>query len=350
MAYISFQPSDYFSTKLYTGTGSELAVTGVGFQPDFTWLKVRNVTGHHQVWDAARGVTKVIYPSQNDPEGTVAQSLKTFDSDGFTLGTGSYVNTNTNTYASYNWKAGTTSGIATNGSTTITPSSYSFDQTRGISIIKYAGNNTSGAKVAHGLGVVPQCALFKVTSAADDWSVYHQVMGNTKYLELNNTQAETTSTDRWNDTDPDSVNFTLGNAGGVNASQDYIAYCFAGIKGYSKFGSFTGNANADGPFVYTGFRPAFVMIKNTSAVEAWNVWNDKTSTSGKNVADKNLQPNATTAEQTSITGVKEIDLVSNGFKVRGSNTELNGSGNTLIYAAFAEFPIVSSNDTPGLAR
>ena len=350
MAYISFQPSGNYKTHLYNGTGSSQAVTGLGFQPDVVWMKNRIDTRNHNLFDALRGVFMNLIVNTDAAEASATNSLTSFDSDGFTVQDSNETNeAGGDGYANWNWRMGTTTGIA--GSPSITPTSYSFNAAAGQSIIRYTGNAVAGATVPHGLGVAPDLIVAKTLDSSWSWPVYHVGMGATKYVYLDSTQAVLTDTTKWNDTAPTSTLFSLGTSGAGNASgDDYVAYCFASLKGYSKMGSFIGNANADGPFIFTGFRPAFVMIKNISAVEAWNLWNDKTSTSGKNVADKNVQPNSSAAEQTSVSGVKEIDLVSNGFKVRGSNTELNGSGNTLIYAAFAEFPIVSSNSKAGVAR
>ena len=344
-AYISFQPSGFFSTKLYTGTGSELAITGIGFQPDWVWTKARTTTDSHVVCDSVRGATKVMYPNSNGAEATEAETLKSFDSDGYTVGTNSGYNTSSGTYVSWNWKAGTTSGITTNGSTTITPSSYSFDQTAGISIINYTGNSTSGAKVAHGLGVVPQMMIIKNRDAVETWTVYHKALGNTKYLIVNTTSAAVVTTNRWNDTDPDSVNFTVGNSTAINVTgEECIAYCFTDTKGFSKFGSYTGNGNADGPFLYTGFRPAFVMVKRYDTTGDWFMWDDKRL--GYNPDNNELYANNTDAEATS----DRVDLCSNGFKLINDGAGVNNYTGTYIYMAFAEFPIVSSNDVPTVAR
>ena len=230
--YISFQPSGFFNTKLYTGTGSSNAITGVGFQPDATWIKGRNTTYNHVFTDAVRGVTEELYPNTTGAEVTNAQGLTAFGSDGFTVGTDAGYNGNTNTYVSWNWKAGTTTGIATDGSTTITPSAYSFNQTSGCSIIKYTGNGTAGAKLAHGLGATPDFFIIKGLDATTDWDVYHSSLGATKWLELNADGSVSTSTNRWNDTEPDSVNITLGDSTHVNDSSDFVAYCFSAKRGY----------------------------------------------------------------------------------------------------------------------
>jgi hypothetical protein len=229
--YISFQPSDFFNTTLYSGTGSSQAVTGVGFSPDFSWLKLRTSAQVQCLTDTVRGVTNYIQSNSDAGETTNVQTLTDFDSDGFTIGTDDIVSKSSNTAASWNWKAGTTSGITTNGYTTITPSDYSFDATRKISIVKYTGNATSGAKVAHGLGVAPEIMLVKRLDTAAAWAVYSEARGNTKNLKLNTNAAENVSSGYWNDTTPDSVNFTLGNNTDVNNSGTaHVAYCFASKK------------------------------------------------------------------------------------------------------------------------
>ena len=347
--YISFQPKDYYSTVLYTGTGATRTVTGVGFQPDFTWIKQRDGTYYQQLYDSARGAG--YHLASND---TAAQSaldtagLSAWTADGFTVNTRAQVNYNTGTFTSWNWKGGTTSGITTDGSTTITPSAYSFSATSGISIVQYSGNNTSGAKVAHGLGAAPGMIIVKTINTANSWNIYQQAVDATApedYYMTFGTDARTDDSSRWNDTAPDSVNFTLGNAAAVNGSSNtMIAYCFANKTGYSKIGSYVGNGVADGTFVYTGFRPAFLMIKRYDGVASWYVYDDKRL--GYNVDNNANRPDADWATDTTDV----LDLVSNGFKLRNSGSSWNGSLDDYVYAAFAEFPIVSSNDVPGVAR
>ena len=332
-----------YNTKLYTGTGSSHAITGIGFQPDWVWTKARSTTDSPVVCDSVRGATKVMYPSSNGAEATEAETLKTFDSDGYTVGTNSGYNTSTGTYVSWNWKAGTTSGITTDGSTTITPSSYSFDQTAGISIINYTGNSTSGAKVAHGLGVVPKMMIVKNRDQAETWTVYSHMLGNTKYLIVNTTSAAVVTTNRWNDTDPDSVNFTIGNSTAINVTgEECIAYCFTDIQGYSKFGGYTGNGDADGTFIYTGFRPAFLMIKRTDSTSSWELYDSKRL--GWNGLYQHLyvQANNTDAELSNHL----IDFLSNGFKLKLSAGDLNASSGDFVYMAFAASPLVNSEGVP----
>jgi len=350
--YISFQPSDYFNTKLYTGNGSTNAITGVGFQPDMTWIKTRSNTSNHQMHDAVR--TQSYYYSR--PNSTAAQitsnstTVTAFDSDGFTLGNDGVINENTYTYASWNWKAGTTTGIDTTGST-ITPTAYSFNATAGISIVKYTGNDTAGATVPHGLGVAPAMVIVKTLGGSNSWVVYHKSMGGTKYMYLDTTAAEDTNTTRWNDTDPTAVNVVLGSGGNTNGSggdSPIMMYSFAEKSGFSSFGSYTGNGNADGSFIYTGFRPALVITKYASGggTGGWNIQDNKRNT--YNPVTTILSANTDGADSTSSGNA--MDFLSNGFKWRANYSDGNTSGGVFIYAAFAEFPLVSSNDIPTVAN
>jgi len=351
--YISFQPNDFFSTKLYTGNGTAIgsggnAITGVGFQPDFTWMKQRNSTNNHNLQNSAVGATKYVNSDRNIAQVTNAESLTTWGADGFTLGNLADVNGSGNTFVSWNWKAGTTTGIDTTGST-ITPSAYSFNATSGFSIIAYTGNATSGATLPHGLGVAPKMIMVKALDATENWRVYHadvDASPQDKYMILDTTAAVADATWAWNDTAPTSTLFSLGSGGSVNGSGNtFIAYCFADVKGFSKFGSYTGNGNTDGPFVYTGFRPAFILMKRTDSTGNWTIWDSKRE--GYNSTNDEIYANTTAAEGT---GNVYVDLVSNGFKWLVTDGMVNADGGNYIYAAFAEFPIVSSNDVPTVAR
>jgi len=347
--YISFQPSDHYSTKLFTGNASaDNAITGVGFQPDLTWFKYRG-GDNWACSDAVRGSTEALHQNLTLAEYTNANGCASFDADGFTVGTDSTWNSSgASGMATWNWKAGTTTGLSGG---TITPSAYSINTTSGIGIYKYEGTG-SAATIAHGLGVAPKMIIVKDLDNADGWMTYHEGLGSGSpggaYLVLNTAAAESTgNTSKWNGTAPTDTVFSLGSAGDTNqSSTDFIAYVFADVKGYSKFGSYTGNGNADGTFVYTGFRPAFVLVKTASraGTDAWCLFDNKRE--GYNVDNDALNPDTTAAERTS----DDIDLLSNGFKLRNTVTDVNPSGETVIYAAFAEFPIVSSNDVPTVAR
>jgi len=340
------KPSDYFNTKLYTGTGSELVITGVGFQPDWTWIKGRNVAYDHNLFDAVRGATKTIKSNKTDAESTQAQMLKSFDSDGFTIGTDGAVNENdTRTYVAWNWLANGAGSANTDGSIN---STVSANTTSGFSIVSYTGTG-SNATVGHGLGVVPNMIIVKSRSVGDGWRIYHDKVSSdpeTDYLVLNNTNAVADSNGYWNDTAPTSSVFSLGTAGEINGSgNSHIAYCFAEKQGYSKFGSYTGNGNADGSFIYTGFKPAWTLIKRTDGADDWFLLDNKRDID--NPANHWLMADSSSAEQTSPIF---FDFLSNGFKNRGTGGGNNASGGSYIYMAFAENPFVASNFVPATAR
>ena len=342
-AYISFEPSDYFSTKLYTGNASTNIISGIGFDPAFTWIKERDGTNNQEVFDTVRGDDKHWETNLNNPEATESGAFA-FGSDQFTLGNWTPINGSGNLTVAWNWKMGTTTGIA--GSPSITPTGYSFNATSGQSIIAYTGNATSGSTIPHGLGVAPGFILVKnYTAASRDTYVYHQSLGATKRIYFNQTTAATTSSAGWNDTAPTSTLVTLGNNEAVNENtESIIAYCFAEKKGYSKFGSYIGNGNADGTFVYTGFRPAFILTKLSSGSDSWYAYDSKRL--GYNPRNDVLTPNSTAAEFST----QRLEIFSNGFKLVSTNGDVNGNGSSYIYAAFAEFPIISSNDVPVVAR
>ena len=354
MAYTTInKSSDYFNTKLYTGNGSNgHAITGVGFQPDWVWLKNRSAGTAHVVVDAVRGNNKVLSPNNTEAESTTNanKDFRSFDSDGFTVDTNeNYGSTNSNgaNIAAWNWKAGTTSGI-TQGGASITPSSYSINATSGFSIIKWTGTNAN-ATVPHGLGVAPKMIIIRRLESSSSWVVYHHSVGNTKRLTLDSDAAESGASANWfNNTSPTANVFSVGTDGGSNGSTDnYIAYCFAEKKGFSKFNSYTGNGNADGTFVYTGFKPAFVLTKYSTSTSGWwqlqdnkrDVDNPNSHALFANVADSeyNLSNYHT-------------DYLSNGFKLRNTQAGGNTNGGTYIYMAFAEAPLVGSNGVTAKAR
>tara|TARA_E500000331_G_scaffold343672_1_gene378798 strand:+ start:599 stop:1618 length:1020 start_codon:yes stop_codon:yes gene_type:complete len=339
MAYISFKPQDHFNTKLYTGTGSSNAQTGVGFQPDWVWIKGRSDAPDHFVFDSLRGVTNSIRPNTLSATYTEAQLLTAFGADGFTVGTNTNVNASSQTFASWNWKMGTTSGISA-GSQTITPSSYSINATAGMGIYKWSRTGASTTDYfSHGLGVTPQLAIQKRTDGSQDWYVNTTVIdGTNDNLHLNKTDAkEDDST-----TVPTSTNYYPKSP----ETGDYITYLFAPINGFSSFNTYTGNQNADGPFIYTGFKPAWIMIKNTSdGDDGWIIENNKAS--AYNPTYNYLVASSSAAE--GGTGFP-IDFLSNGFKIRGNDISYNQSGYVYAYMAFAEEPLVASNGDPATAR
>jgi len=347
MAYSSIvKPSVYFNTKLYTGNGSVRTETGVGFQPDMVWIKDRTGTNNHEINDAVRGANYQIYPNLANAQTNAGGHLTAFASDGFTLGTDGATNTNNSNYVSWNWKAGTGQGSSnTDGS--INTTYTSVNTTAGFSISTYTGTG-SNATIGHGLGVAPKMIIIKSRSHAKDWTVYHASLGNTKWLELSGSAGEQTNSNRWNNTSPTNQVFSVGVDSGINGSgYTYVAYCFAEKTGYSKFGSYVGNGNADGTFVYTGFKPAFVMTKKTSGTSSWDMHDTKRDTF--NVATKHLLAEDTGAEGSTVV----LDILSNGFKFRTSNGDRNASGATYIFMAFAEEPLVAnsgSNGVPATAR
>ena len=337
MAYTTIdKPSDYFNTVIWTGDGtSSRGITGVGFQPDFVWLKRRDSAGNQNVYDVIRGATNYILTDSANAEATIATRLTSFDSDGFTVGNNGNTNTSSGTYVAWNWLTDNTTGSSnTDGSIT---STVSANTTAGFSIGTYTGNSTSGATVGHGLSDTPDCIIVKTTNASDNWQVYHQALGNTSRVELNNTDAKGTSTALWNNTSPTSSVFSLGNGSVTNSSsRNYVFYAFAGKKGYSKFGSYTGNGSTNGTFVYTGFKPAWVMIKRTNSTSNWTLWD---TTRQENEINKPLWADLSNAEAAQTT--VKLDLLSNGFKIRGTGTNVGLSGSTYIYMAFAENPFVT---------
>jgi hypothetical protein len=344
MAYTTINKStDYFNPKLYSGTGSSQNITGVGFQPDFTWIKSRSTTHEHKLIDVVRGVTKAVASDNTTQEFTDVQGLTAFGSDGYTIGTDSYYNTNGHNYASWNWKAGNSQG-SSNTAGSINTAYTSVNTTAGFSISTYTGTGST-ATVGHGLGVAPAMIIIKSTSFAEDWLVYHQSMGNTHAINLNLTNASSSSVNYWQNTTPSSSVFYIGANDKHNKSgATYVAYCFAEKKGYSKFGSYVGNGNANGAFVYTGFKPAFVMIKITNDTgENWQMYDNKRT--GFNVDNNMLRANLNNAEQTD----DDIDLLSNGFKLRRSSGSFNSDGANYIYMAFGQ-SIVGSNNVPANAR
>ena len=354
MAQIN-KPNLHFNTKLYTGTasasGDTQAITGVGFQPDWVWIKNRDGAYQHVLYDVARGVNKEVRSSQNVAEidsGTNGY-LSAFDSDGFTTtrgsNTGNHVNVSGTDFVSWNWKAGGTASSNTDGSIT---SSVSANTTAGFSIVSYTGTGAN-ATVGHGLGATPKMIIVKNRASAENWGVWHTSIGANEYLGLNQTNAKATNTAIWNNTLPTSSVFSVGNNARTGGSNNYVAYCFAEKKGYSKFGSYTGNGNADGPFVYTGFKPAYIMVKCSSATQNWQV-NDITRDGyGGNPTFKLLLPSTSDAEAVSASSY-QCDLVSNGFKIRNTLGQQNTSGATYIYMAFAEEPLVGTNNIPATAR
>ena len=346
MAYTTIPKSTVqFAPEIYTGNGSNKTISTLNFQPDWVWIKNRATTDMNVLFDSLRGATKRIASDSTAAEATEAQDLTAFNTNGFTVSTSGAVNSNSVSYASWNWKGGTTSGIATNGDTDITPSSYSFNQTSGFSIIRYTGIGGQPIQIPHGLGVQPKMFIIKRLNSTGSWGVLPQQI-STGHLYLDAATALGTVNPLSGGVLADSVNFSVSNSGDVNASGGtYVAYCFADVQGFSKMSSYTGNASTDGTFVYTGFKPAFVMLKNSaSSGTDWQIYDDKRL--GYNGGDRSLAPNSNAAEET---GQGKIDFLSNGFKLRTTSANQNASA-LYVYMAFAEEPLVSTNGNAATAR
>jgi len=346
MAYITFQPHDYFNVKLYTGNGSTQSVTGVGFQPDWVWIKGRGSSAYdHQLFDAVRGATKAIASNDNSTEATYSNSVTSFDSDGFSLGDFARTNSNGDNKVAWNWRAGAGAGSSnTDGS--INTTSTSVNTTAGFSISKYTGTG-SVATIGHGLGAVPSVVLVKRLDSSSDWRMFHTGAGPTKQLFLNTTGQKDDDNTIWNDTAPTSSVFTVGTNTGSNASGGtYVAYCFTDIKGFSKCGKYLGNGSAtESGVIYLGFKPSFFMIKNIDASEPWMMYDAKRL--GYNPAYSRIYANTNGQEDAET----KMDFISTGVKLRSAGDgHINQNGYNFVYMAFAENPLVSSNNIPALAK
>ena len=344
------RPQKHFETLLYTGNGSTLSVTGLEFKPDFVWIKVRSHSGdNHHLYDSVRGAAKSIFANTDDDEQTSdTDRLSSFTIDGFTLGNNYRVNGSGRTFVAWCWKAGGAAVSNTEGTIT---GQVSANTTAGFSIISYTGNGTAGATIGHGLGAIPQVVAVKRRNAEEDWMVgIGPVLGSGEeghYVKFNSSAATATGNGPFNSTNPTSSLVTLGSDVATNNSGDtYIAYCWAEIPGYSKFGKYTGNGNADGPFIFTGFRPALIIIKKSSVSGNWTIWDNKRDS--YNYGDRTLFPNSNSEEETG-NQYERWDLLSNGFKLRANGRNVV-NGETYIYMAFAEQPGTTPFDTFPNAR
>ena len=342
MAFTTINNGSLFmNPKIYTGNGGTQTITGVGFQPDFTYVKSRTNTESPWIMDAVQGVTKANFTSGNTAEQSVSTGITAWNSDGFALGNNTAWNQNSQNFVSWNWKANGAGSANTDG---YLASTVSVNTTSGFSIVKYLGNGSANT-VGHGLGVVPKMIIVKNLNTTDSWFVYHVSLGASNQLKLNETEASSANQGAWNNTSPTSALFTVGNSEATGGNgRNMIAYCFADVQGFSKMGSYVGNGNADGTFVYTGFKPAFVMIKRTDTTQDWYMLDNKRNTF--NPVDKYLLANANDAETTFTIP----DFLSNGFKLRTTGGGTNASGGSYIYMAFAEAPIVGTNNIPANAR
>jgi len=328
------EPADHFNTVLYTGNGTSQSISSLSFQPNWVWIKERSGTPSHAIFDSVRGATKRIKSDSTDAELTQSTGLTSFDSNGFSLGSNTAVNASSDTYVAWNWLAGGSAVSNTDGTIT---SSVSANTKAGFSIVTYTGNGSSSQTVGHGLGALsdPSFLIVKNRDQTDAWTVRININGTNSYLFLNSTAASGSSSVGL----PTTNVLNVGTSGFDNASgEDYVAYLFSSVDGYSKVGSYTGNGNADGVFVYTGFRPAFVLIKITSGTtSSWYIYDSARNTF--NPANFFLRPDLADAE---LTGTP-IDIVSNGFKIRSSSSGVNYSAANYIYLAFAEQPAKYSN-------
>ena len=327
--------SEYFSTVLYTGNGTSQSITGVNFQPDFTWIKQRSSTEWHILSDVIRGTDKQLFSNSTNAEQTNSTFLTSYNTDGFTVGTSTGTNGSGSTYVAWNWKANGTAVSNTDGTIT---SSVSANTTAGFSVVTYTGNTTAGATIGHGLGSAPNMIIIKDRDTVDNWAVYHSSLGGgNASLFLETTTAVSASLNMWNSTAPSSLVITLGDRDEVNRATAHVAYCFADVEGYSKINSYTGNGSTDGPFIYTGFRPAWIMLRDSTNVQNWIVLDTARNT--YNAPASYLLPNSSGAEGTLDPGV---DVLSNGFKMRTANSGWNTSSAVMIYMAFAENPFKNS--------
>jgi len=327
-------PGEHFKTVLYIGDGSSRAVTGVGFQPDLVWLKQRNGTAYNALFDSVRGPGRQLHPNENLAEGSGTQ-LTGFDSDGFSLNSSSNTyNGNGSQYVAWCWKAGGAAVSNTDGTIT---SQVSANQTAGFSIVSYTGDGSDANRtVGHGLGKTPAFIIVKARDEASrHWLIWHNAYGNDEAMLFN---TGTPAGSRFGPDAPTSNVFGVYGGQGNRGTTKFISYCWAEIEGFSKFGSYVGNLNADGPFVYCGFKPAWVMIKRTVSTGNWCIHDS--SRGPVNVMNEQLQANLSN-EESGIGGL--IDFLSNGFKIRATSTDLNASGATYIFAAFAESPFTTAN-------
>ena len=336
------QGNKYMDATLYTGNLTGQSITNAAtFQPDLVWIKSRSAATDNKLTDSVRGATKASISNSDATETTDLTGLTAFNSNGFTLGASTTYNNTGATYVGWQWQAGQgTNTSNTSGSIT---STVSVNTTAGFSVVTFTGTGAN-ATVGHGLGVAPKMVIVKARTQGTgyNWVVYHASLGATQYLGLNNTNAAASASTVWNNTAPTSTVFSLGNDPAINGNTvTYLAYVWAEIAGFSKFGSYVGNGSADGPFVYTGFRPKYVLVKNiTTTGQTWFIYD--TSRSPYNLDTAYLQPNTSGAEAGSSVD-NPLDILSNGFKIRYNNTGTNTSGDTYIYAAYAENPFKNAN-------
>ena len=343
MAYTTINKStDYFNTLLYAGSGSAQTVTGVGFNSDFTWIKSRNNTHAPTLFaKPLNSGLSHLYSNSTDAAGT--GKMTSYNSDGYALPNNNETNNSGNNYVSWNWLANGVGSSNTAGS--INTIYTSANQTAGFSIVRYTGNGSAGATIGHGLGVAPKFIIVKSDSDNYNWTVYYG--DPTDYLVLNGTDATTDSNEVWNDVAPSSTVFTVGNRNSTNQNTaTFVAYCFAPIKGFSAMGSYVGNGNVNGAFIYTGFKPAWILMKDIGRAESWYIYSNKILGYNGQMGDFLANTSASVGNNYAI----QVDMLSNGFKLHTTASHLNGDGENFVYLAFAEAPLVGSNNQPANAR
>ena len=346
MAYTEIDdPSVYFQIKLYTAADAYTFDGNSDMQPDWMWIKERNGTNEHNLFDSVRGTTKRLETSTTAAEQTSSTTLTAFGSDGFTVGNNPGTGQNGGNYVGWGWKAGTSFSNSAGANGANLASTGSVSTTAGFSIVSFTGNRDATRTVFHGLGVVPKMIIFKNRASTNGWTIYNETIGNAKKLTLNNTSAAGNCTACFAGTTPTAAVFTVGDDGDTNGGGEaMIAYCFADVQGYSKVGSYVGNGNADGTYVYTGFKPAWIMFKQTNTTSNWTIYDTTRDTF--NVMEDKIHPNTNGAES-DFTG---LDSLSNGFKFRTNEGTFNASGGSFIYMAFAEQPFVTgASAIPGTA-
>ena len=355
MAYTTIDdPSLYFQIALYTGngnTGKNIPLSSANFtgeyagqdiQPDWIWIKQRGAATDHGMFDSSRGVTKNLKTNKTDAESTEAQSVTAFGSNDFTLGNSGDYNGADDEHVAWIWKAN--SGTVANDTNGDITTSVQASQTSGFSIATYTGNGGSGQTLGHGLGAEADLIIFKDRESASAWRTYVRLLGASKFLDLNTTNAVNTSSNIFPSASSTTIGVEQNDVMNKNNS-DFVMYSFRSIQGYSKIGSYTGNGNTDGAFVYTGFKPTWILVKRTNGTQDWIIFDNKLRPAN-NVGNNFLSPNKNNGEDSS----NQFDIVSNGFKLRMTSNLANGSGDTYIYMAFAEHPFVSSEGVPTTAR
>ena len=338
-------PEAFFQCKIYTGNGGSQSITFDGdtnLQPNFIWTKVRSETGSHRWVDTVKGIGKAIFSNGADQEASES-NYASFDSDGFSFSAAGNINENTRTYVSWAWKGETTSGLSGGN---ITPSTYNYNATSGFGIYKYTGNGSTDQTIPHGLGSKPQLIFYKRLDSGTNWVAQSNLLGNRVQLVVNGTDAQNTdsrlgASDSW-----DGTNFNVGTYGDLNNSgSSHIAYVWCDVQGYQKVGTYTGTADNDGVFIYTGFEPAFVMTKQYNGGNYWHIIDNKRNP--RNVRTTNLKMGANAADETPSGGENSMDFLSNGFKFRDSDH--NNQNHNYLYIAIAHQPLVNSNGVPGNA-